>query len=226
MQRSQNNWEDHYSRLARKENFPARSVYKLQEIQERFSLIKKGDRVLDLGCSPGSWTLYASDLAGEKGMITGIDLKKVDIKIPSNVRIYNCDVLEIDNELLSSIGRDFNVVISDMAPSTTGNKSADAARSYDLCVAALDIAKEALVPGGSFLCKIFQGEDFKKFSEMVRAAFNTRKIFKPQSSRKASREIYIIGSGFKGSSPPWRDTMVRQSGHCKPGLGQGIRGFR
>ena len=94
-----NKWEDHYSRLARKENFPARSVYKLQEIQKKFRLIKKGDRVLDLGCSPGSWTLYASDLVGEKGKITGIDLKKVDIKTPSNVRIYNCDILEIDDEL-------------------------------------------------------------------------------------------------------------------------------
>ena len=192
-----NTWEDHFSRLARKENFPARSVYKLQEIQKKFRLIKKGDRVLDLGCSPGSWTLYASDLAGEKGMITGIDIKKVEIKIPSNVRIYNCDILEIDDELLSSIGRDFNVVISDMAPSTTGNKASDAVRSFDLCVAAFNIAKTILVPGGSFLCKIFQGEDFKKFSEMVRAAFNTQKIFKPQSSRKASREIYIIGSGKK-----------------------------
>jgi len=192
-----NKWEDHYSRLARKENFPARSVYKLQEIQEKFRLIKKGDRVLDLGCSPGSWTLFASDIAGEKGVIVGIDLKKVDIKIPSNVRIYNCDILEIDDVLLSSIGRDFDVVISDMAPSTMGNKSVDAARSYELCVAAFNIANKLLVPGGSFLCKIFQGEDFKKFSEMVRAAFDTQKIFKPQSSRKASKEIYIIGSGKK-----------------------------
>jgi len=194
-----NKWEDHFSRLARKENFPARSVYKLQEIQKKFRLIKKGDRVLDLGCSPGSWTLFSSDIAGEKGFIVGIDLKKVDIKIPSNVRIYNCGILEIDDVLLSSIGRDFNVVISDMAPSTMGNKSVDAARSYDLCIAAFNIANKLLVPGGSFLCKIFQGEDFKKFSEMVRAAFDTQKIFKPQSSRKASKEIYIIGLGFKGS---------------------------
>ncbi|RPH49626.1 MAG: RlmE family RNA methyltransferase [Desulfobacteraceae bacterium] len=194
-----NKWEDHYSRLARKENFPARSVYKLQEIQEKFRLIKKGDRVLDLGCSPGSWTLYASDLAGEKGMIVGIDLKKVEIKVPSNVRIYNCDILEIDDQRLASTGKDFNVVISDMAPATTGDKSGDAARSFELCVAAFNIAKKLLLPGGSFLCKIFQGGDFKKFSEMVRAEFNFLKIFKPQSSRKASKEIYIIGVGFKGS---------------------------
>jgi len=194
-----NKWEDHYSRLARKENFPARSVYKLQEIQDKFKLIKKGEKVLDLGCSPGSWTLYASDLVGKKGMVVGIDLKKVDIKVPSNTRIYNRDILELDNELHALIGRNFNVVISDMAPSTTGNKSVDSARSYGLCVAALEIAKEALVPGGSFLCKIFQGDDFKKFSEMVRAVFNIQKIFKPQSSRKASKEIFVIGIGFKGS---------------------------
>lgn len=192
-----NKWEDHYSRLARKENYPARSVYKLQEIQEKFRLIKKGDRVLDLGCSPGSWTLYASELTGEKGTVTGIDLKKIDIKVPPNVRIYNCDIFEIDDELLLTIGKDFNVVISDMAPSTTGSKAADSARSYELCVAAFNIANKILAPGGSFLCKIFQGEDFKIFSEMVRAAFKSQKIFKPQSSRKASKEIFIIGIGKK-----------------------------
>jgi len=199
MQRSPNKWEDHYSRKAKKDNYPARSVYKLQEIQEKFRLIKKGNRVLDLGCAPGSWTMYASGLAGEKGEVAGIDLKKVDIRLPSNVRIYNCDILGIDDDTISSIGNDFDVVISDMAPDTTGNKSVDSARSYDLCMAAFDIAEKVLSPGGSFLCKIFQGDDFKKFSELVRAAYTTHRIFKPQSSRKASKEIYIIGVGFKGS---------------------------
>lgn len=192
-------WEDHYSRQAKKDNYPARSVYKLQEIQNRNKIIKKGDRVLDLGCSPGSWILYASALAGKKGSVVGLDIKPVTVNIPENARIYICDILSIDDEMLSSIGNDFNVVISDMAPATTGNKSVDSARSYDLCMAAFDIADKVLVAGGSFLCKIFQGDDFKKFSEMVKAAYNTHKIFKPQSSRKASKEIYIIGLGFKGS---------------------------
>ncbi|RPJ12297.1 MAG: RlmE family RNA methyltransferase, partial [Desulfobacteraceae bacterium] len=133
---SQNKWEDHYSRQAKKDNYPARSVYKLQEIQSRNKIIKKGDRVLDLGCSPGSWLLYASVLAGEKGSVTGLDIKPVTVDIPPNAGIYICDILSIDDAMLSSIGDDFNVVISDMAPATTGNKSVDAARSYDLCMAA------------------------------------------------------------------------------------------
>nr|CBX30026.1 Ribosomal RNA large subunit methyltransferase J [uncultured Desulfobacterium sp.] len=192
-----NRWEDHYSRLAKKENYPARSVYKLQELQSRYKLIKKGGRVLDLGCYPGSWTIYASDLVGQKGTVVGIDLKKLDIKIPSNALVYQCDILNIDNSMLLSIGNKFDIVISDMAPATTGNKSVDAVRSYDLCLAALDVANNVLLHNGSFLCKIFQGEDFNKFLEMVKAAFNTYKIFKPQSSRKLSKEIYIIGLGKK-----------------------------
>ena len=190
-------WEDHYSRQAKKDNYPARSVYKLQEIQNRNKIIKKGDRVLDLGCSPGSWVLYASVLAGEKGFVVGLDIKPVTVNIPQNARIYICDILSIDDELLSTIGNNFNAVISDMAPATTGNKSVDSARSYDLCMAAFDIANRVLAAGGSFLCKIFQGDDFKKFSEMVKNAYNTHRIFKPQSSRKASKEIYIIGLGKK-----------------------------
>jgi 23S rRNA (uridine2552-2'-O)-methyltransferase len=196
---SPNKWEDHYSRQAKKDNYPARSVYKLQEIQRRNKIIKKGDRVLDLGCSPGSWILYASALAGEKGSVVGLDIKPVTVNIPENARIYICDILSIDDALFCSIGNDFNVVMSDMAPATTGNKSVDSARSYDLCIAAFNIADKVLAPGGSFLCKIFQGDDFKKFSETVKAAYKTHKIFKPQSSRKASKEIYIIGLGFKGS---------------------------
>lgn len=192
-----NRWEDHYSRLAKKENYPARSVYKLQEIQSRYKLIKKGGRVLDLGCHPGSWVIYASGIVGEKGLVVGIDLKQLDIKIPSNVRVYQCDILNMDDNTLFSKGKDFDIVISDMAPATTGSKSVDAARSYDLCVAALHIATDVLLHNGSFLCKIFQSGDFNKFLEMVKVAFNTHKIFKPQSSRKSSKEIYIIGSGKK-----------------------------
>jgi 23S rRNA (uridine2552-2'-O)-methyltransferase len=192
-------WEDHYSRMAKKDNYPARSVYKLQEIQQRNKIIKKGDRILDLGCSPGSWLLYASRLTGEKGFVVGLDIKPVTIKTPENTRVYICDILSGPDEITGLAGNDFDVVISDMAPATTGSKSVDSARSYELCMAAFNIAEKVLVPGGSFLCKIFQGDDFKKFSEMVKAAFTSHRIFKPQSSRKASKEIYIIGIGLKGS---------------------------
>jgi len=187
-------WNDHYSRLAKKERFPARSVYKLDEIQKKYNLIKKGDKVLDLGCYPGSWLLYAAKLTGEKGYVAGIDLKQVTTNVPSHVRIFTHDIFSFDS-FSESIGNDFNVVLSDMAPATTGNKKVDAARSLNLCQAALAVAQKALLPGGSFVCKIFHGEDFKEFSNSVKICFSTHKIFKPKSSRKASKEIYIIAKG-------------------------------
>ncbi|MDI6688501.1 MAG: RlmE family RNA methyltransferase [Desulfobacterales bacterium] len=195
-----NKWEDHYSRQAKKEQFPARSVYKLKEIQQKYKIIKKGDRVLDLGCFPGSWLLYAADLTGEKGKIVGIDLKPLSksvlLKLPANTKTYVCDVLSIDEKdqkIIKAVGKDFNIVMSDMAPDTTGNKNVDAARSFNLCRAALSIAEDLLVDGGSFVCKIFQGEDFKEFIDLIELNFNKYKIFKPQSSKKSSKEIYVVG---------------------------------
>jgi 23S rRNA (uridine2552-2'-O)-methyltransferase len=192
-----NRWQDHYARRAKKEKFPARSVYKLKEMQQKYNLIKKGDKVLDLGCAPGSWLLYAAKLTGNKGGVVGIDLKPVSEKFPSHVRVYRGDILSMDNELFKLTGKDFNVVLSDMSPATTGSRHVDSARSFNLCQAALSIAQETLVSGGSFVCKIFHGEDFKTFSDSVKQKFNRHKIFKPQSSRKASKEIYIIGFGKK-----------------------------
>jgi 23S rRNA (uridine2552-2'-O)-methyltransferase len=192
-----NRWQDHYARRAKKERFPARSVYKLKEMQQKYNLIKKGDKVLDLGCAPGSWLLYAANLIGNKGEVVGIDLKPVSERVPSHVRVYRGDILSMDDEFFERTGKDFNVVLSDMAPTTTGSRHVDSARSFNLCRAALSIAQETLVSGGSFVCKIFQGEDFKKFSDSVKQRFNRHKIFKPQSSRKASKEIYIIGFGKK-----------------------------
>ncbi len=196
--KKQGKWNDHYSRRAKKERFPARSVYKLQEMQQKYNLIKKGDRILDLGCAPGSWLLYAAKLTGNKGHVAGIDLKPVTINIPSHVTIYTGDIFSFDS-FSESIGNEFNVVISDMAPSTTGIKNVDSARSFNLCQAALETAQKLLLPGGSFACKIFQGEDFKQFSDSVKSCFATCNIFKPKSSRKASKEIYIIAKGKKTS---------------------------
>jgi 23S rRNA (uridine2552-2'-O)-methyltransferase len=191
--RKSNSWQDHYTRRAKKERYPARSVYKLKEIQQKHCLIKKGHNILDLGCSPGSWLIYAAQLVGDTGRVVGIDLNPVKIQVPSQVQIITADVLSLDVE---SLGRDFNAVLSDMAPATTGHKAVDAARSFNLCETALSIAQKVLLPGGHFICKIFQGHDFKQFHEAVRATFEIQKIFKPQSSRKASKEIYLIGLGL------------------------------
>ena len=193
-----NKWEDHYTRKAKKDGYPARSVYKLQEIQKKFKIIKKGDRVLDLGCAPGSWLLYAAKLTGPKGEVVGIDQKAVTIQTPDHVKVFEGDALDELETVISMLGRGYDAVISDMAPGTTGNKTVDAARSMGLCEAALNLARELLKPGGAFLCKIFQSGEVKQFSEEVRKQFDQQKIFKPQSSRKASKEVFIVGLNYSG----------------------------
>jgi 23S rRNA (uridine2552-2'-O)-methyltransferase len=194
-----NTWQDHYTRKAKNARFPARSVFKLEEIQRKYRLIKKGDRVLDLGCSPGSWLLYAAGLVGKTGRVTGLDRTQVTTALPGQVKVITGDLLDIlrEERLKETLGDRFNVILSDMAPATTGNKTVDGARSFELSRAALSTARETLISGGAFVCKLFQGEDFQAFVGEVRGCFQTQKIFKPQSSRKASREIYIIGMGKK-----------------------------
>lgn len=191
---SKNRWADHYTRQAQKERYPARSVYKLKEMQAKYRLLKKGDRVLDLGCAPGSWLLYAAEVTGPGGQVHGIDLQAVTVALPAHVTVTTGDIYAV-GEALKAEGRTFDVVLSDMAPATSGNKSVDAARSLALCEAALDVAQAVLAPGGTFVCKIFQGADFKAFSETVKSGFKQHKNFKPQSSRKASKEIFIVGVG-------------------------------
>ena len=195
MASNRNRWSDHYTRRAKRESYPARSVYKLQEMQSRYKLIRKGDRVLDLGCSPGSWLLYAAELTTGSGRVDGIDLKPAAVDLPGHVTVYQADVTAEPGVLLEQLGGKYQVVLSDMAPSTTGQKDVDAARSYQLCTAALQLADELLRPGGNFVCKIFQGSEFAEFTAAVKKRFNIDRIYKPRSSRKASREIYIIGIG-------------------------------
>ncbi len=191
--KSGNKWQDHYTRQARKDKYPARSVYKLKEIQQKNRVIRKGDAVLDLGCAPGSWLKYAAELTGPTGRIVGIDLQPVTIDLPEQVTVLTGDIFEMLDDLKEKAGSGYQVVLSDMAPATTGNKHVDATRSMGLSEAALYVACEVLKPGGRFICKIFQGPDFKAFTDEVRKSFKKQKLFKPRSSRKASREIFIIG---------------------------------
>jgi len=190
---SKNQWTDSLTLKAKKENYPARSVYKLKEIQAKFKILKKGDSVLDLGCSPGSWLLYASQCVGGKGRILGIDLKTVDIKLPENSSAFVGNILDFPSQLNDFAEKGCDAVLSDMAPATTGRKDVDAARSFELCETALNCAIKSLKPGGTFVCKIFQGSEFNEFTKTIKSNFKISKIFKPDSCRKASKEIYIIG---------------------------------
>jgi 23S rRNA (uridine2552-2'-O)-methyltransferase len=196
-----NKWEDHYSRQARQEKYPARSVYKLKEIQVKFKVIKKGYRVLDLGCAPGSWLIYAAEEVGTSGRVVGIDLNPVAVQLPQNASAFEGDIFSMDHQAPFLAEKKYHIVLSDMAPSTTGNKHVDSARSYNLCEAAFYFAGKVLMPGGAFICKVFQGEDFDRFMGLIRTGFTKYKLFRPKSSRKESREIYVIGLEKKDEFP-------------------------
>ena len=205
---------DYYAKKARQDNFPARSVYKLQEIQKKNRLIQKGSRVLDLGCAPGSWLKYAAELTGDRGRVVGIDQKPVTETLPAHVQVLTEDVMALaadPDKCASLLGGQADVVLSDMAPATSGKKDVDAARSYHLSRAALDIAGRVLAPGGAFVCKIFQGEDFESYIQSVKSVFHSYKIYKPRSTRKESRETYVIGVRKKHEADPWQHTASRPS---------------
>lgn len=195
-QKGKQQWADHLTQKAKQENYPARSVYKLMEIQKKHGVMKPGSAIVDFGCAPGSWLIYAARTIGDGGRAVGIDLKKVETALPPNAEAHVGDIFEMHEDLAQVVGKGYDAVLSDMAPATTGRKDVDAARSLALCEAALQAACNLLKPGGHFVCKIFQGSEFKQFETTVKSRFKHHAIFKPESCRKASKEIYIIGKGF------------------------------
>ncbi len=187
---------DRFHQKAKKEGFLARAVYKLQEIDEKHRIFDGGHRVLDLGCAPGSWLQYAEKQIGERAVLVGLDREAVP-GAPPRARVVVGDVHTIDiKELLGDLPS-FDIVLSDMAPDTSGIRSMDQARSEALFERALDIASQVLAPGGHFVGKLFQGAEFKKLNETVRAKFASAKSMKPASSRQISIEQYVIGKDFK-----------------------------
>jgi 23S rRNA (uridine2552-2'-O)-methyltransferase len=193
-------WEDSYARRARQEKWLARSVYKLQEMDKKFQLIRQGDCLLDLGCYPGSWSQYGIKRVGPGGDVVGMDLKKPDRLSAPNFRFIEADIFKVDPEwVLKEVGpRD--AVISDLAPKTTGIHVADTSRSIELAKGALKIASAVLKKRGHFLCKVFEGEDLKSYSEALSAYFGQVRSFRPSAIRKSSREIYLLGLKFKEKS--------------------------
>jgi 23S rRNA (uridine2552-2'-O)-methyltransferase len=191
---------DRFHQKAKREGFLARAVYKLEEIDTKHHLFKPGDRVLDLGCAPGSWLQYARTKVGDRGVLVGLDREPLR-NGPIGVRIEVGDVLTIDVAKLKGDCAAFDVVLSDMAPDTSGIRSMDQARSEALFERALELATLLLAPGGNFVGKLFQGPEFKKLIDQVRTKFDTAKTAKPESSRQMSIEQYVIGKGFKGAQP-------------------------
>jgi 23S rRNA (uridine2552-2'-O)-methyltransferase len=181
-----------YSR-AMKEGYRSRAAYKLIEIQERYHLIRETDNVVDLGAAPGSWLQVVRGVT--RGMVLGIDLSP--IAQIQGVRTISADITDrsLPGEVRSLLGT-INIVISDAAPKLSGHKSYDQARSLALGEEALSFACEVLKPGGNFLVKAFQGEDFNRFLEKVRAHFLSVRSYRSRTTRKGSSEIYIIAKNF------------------------------
>lgn len=186
---------DHYARKAKKDNFAARSVYKLEEIDQKHRLLHTGDQVLDLGASPGSWSQYVAQKIGPKGRLLGIDLTPIGVHY-ANASFVTQDIYTADWPVLlaqAGMHSPVDVVLSDMAPATTGMRLTDHARSVALCQMALAVAQQHLKVGGHFVCKFFDGEDFASFKKELEAVFQHVKVLRPQSVRKESRELFFIG---------------------------------
>jgi len=182
---------DAFHQRAKKEGFAARAVYKLQEIDERHHLFAPGQRVLDLGCRPGSWLQYAAGKVGPKGALVGLDRQALDVKIP-NARILVGDVLQIAPEELRGDLAAFDVVLSDMAPDTSGVRQLDQARSETLFERALELAEALSAPGGHFVGKLFMGPAFQELVGRCRKGWEKAATMKPKSSRAESIEQYVV----------------------------------
>lgn len=181
---------------AKKQGFAARSVFKLDEIDRDFRLLRANDIVVDLGCSPGSWVQYTADKIGERGVIVGVDVLPLKVSAACKIHFVQADVFDVSPErILEAIAPEkaVDILMSDMAPNTSGIKSLDQDRSLVLCERALEIARAVVRPGGRFCVKILEGGGMQNFIKECRATFEEVKIRTPQGTRSASMETYVIG---------------------------------
>lgn len=201
MRPSMRRQEDHYSRLARQKGFPARSVFKLQEMQERFRLIKPGARILDLGAAPGSWSQYCLMALGGRGLVVGVDLNEPSFSPPgpggAEFRFLRGDLFAPEIETRLAEWGPYDLVLSDAAPHTSGSHLVDSQASLAIAGRALELAFRLLARGGSTAIKVFQGGEEGELLARMRAGFTRARAFKPEASRSESREVYLLGFGRK-----------------------------
>ena len=189
---------DEYVKKAQKEGYRSRAVYKLLEIIDKNQILTKGDRVLDLGAAPGGWSQVAAKIVGKTGQIIANDILPIE-EIPG-VDFLQGDFTEMSvYEALISLtkGQKINTVLSDMAPNMSGQLSVDQPKSMYLAELALDMAIKALTPNGHFLVKVFHGDGFDAYVQIVRQNFKKVAIKKPMASRAKSKEVYLLASQLK-----------------------------
>ncbi|MEM6583620.1 MAG: 23S rRNA (uridine(2552)-2'-O)-methyltransferase RlmE [Pseudomonadota bacterium] len=191
--------EDPYVQQALREGYRSRACFKLLEIQERDKLIRPGMTVVDLGSAPGGWSQVAAELVGHSGRVIASDILPMDSI--AGVEFVEGDFTETEvfDAIAAAIGEaPVAVTLSDMAPNMSGMNAVDQPRSIYLVELALELTRDVLAPGGSFVCKIFQGEGFDAVLKDVRSLFEKVVTRKPQASRPRSREVYLVAKGFRG----------------------------
>ncbi len=191
--------QDHYFKKAKKENFLARSIYKLEEIDQKYKIIKKGDRVVDFGYHPGSWVQYTSSVVGLEGLVVGIDVREVNkalFQLP-NVKVFEKSILDVENLEELSVSDKFSVVLSDMAPNTTGIKSVDQDRSLILVEMVFHLLPKFLHENGNVVVKVFDSHQAQTFLKTQKNKFKDFHFLKPKSTRSISKEFFVIGLNYR-----------------------------
>jgi 23S rRNA (uridine2552-2'-O)-methyltransferase len=195
--------KDHYFQKAKQEGLRARSAFKVDEILKRFPIVRKGGAVLDLGAAPGGFLQILADTVGPSGRVVGVDIVAIRPFSQKHVTTAVLDVLaeDFDAKLRELYDGPFDAVISDMAPKTSGIKATDEARSLRLAGKALEVAVARGKPGSSFVAKLFMGGDFEEFRAQVRSHYEDVKVVRPEATRGASMEVYLVGLRLKASAP-------------------------
>jgi 23S rRNA (uridine2552-2'-O)-methyltransferase len=189
---------DRFTIAAKKQGYPARSIFKLEEIDRRVQLLRPGSSVLDLGAAPGSWSLYAAQKVGPQGRLVAMDLSPLNTALPRWATFFQGDAFDPEAEAIV-LAAPYDVVLSDMAPNTTGNRLSDQTRSFDLYMRALEVALRFLKPGGHFVGKIFMGEDFPVAQKATKARFAEERVIRPEGTRSVSYEVFLIGLGLRSA---------------------------
>jgi 23S rRNA (uridine2552-2'-O)-methyltransferase len=187
---------DAKTRAAKAQGYPARSVFKLEEIDRRVKLFTAGQRVLDLGAAPGSWSLYAAERVGPRGAVLAIDRQPILQTFPATVRVAEGDALTLETAALSELAP-YDVVLSDMAPNTSGSKTADQARSFELFMRAVDVARELGRAGSHFVGKLFMSGDFEAARTALTQSYAKCQVIRPEGTRSRSTEVFLVGLAKK-----------------------------
>ncbi len=194
----QEHFDDEYVKMAQAQGYRSRAVFKLKEMHEKDNLIKMGMNVVDLGAAPGGWSQFARQLLGKNGRLVALDILPIEPIEGVSMIIGDFREESVLAELYAVLNNEpIHLVLSDMAPNMSGNKSTDQARAIYLGELALDTAKTVLTKNGTFLVKLFQGEGFESYFKDVQQSFTNVTIRKPKASRPRSNEVYILARGFK-----------------------------